>query len=110
MTRSQREHRFVNDLAHERDRQRQQWGGTVHDRKHTVSMWLVIVGVRFGKLCQAALHPTDSPANHYPARLSDGQKAILRYRLVQLAAVASAMAEQLGAEISEGSDDLSDCP
>ena len=90
------EHRFVNDIARERDRQRQQWGDE-HDELHTVGMWFAILGVRMGRLLEAGLHPTHSAIVRGPALLTPDESASLRYRLIQIAAVASAFAEQLDA-------------
>ena len=76
------EHRFVNDIARERHHQREKWGHDQHDSQHSNFGWLAILTVRMGKLAQAILNV--ETAGH------------VRHRLVQVAAVASAWAEQIG--------------
>ena len=82
------------ELLGERHRQRAQWGDD-HDTRHSVGMWFTILGVRVGRLLADALDPISSPAALHPDMLTDDERATLRHRAVQVAAVASALAEQL---------------
>ena len=85
---------IADEVADERRRQRQQWSKT-HDERHSVGMWIAILGARMGRLCSDALSHTWSPAAAHPDALNDAERALLRHRAVQVAAVASALAEQL---------------
>ena len=82
------------EVANERRRQREQWGFD-NDRLHSVAMWYTILGVHMGKLLAEGLDPVDSTAVKHPDQLSEADRAALRSRAVKVAAVASALAEQL---------------
>lgn len=71
------------EVFHERIRQNQKWGKQVHD----YGTWLMILGEEFGEVCQA-LQATKGWGKGTDAQ--DPYK-----ELIQLAAVAVAMAEQI---------------
>ena len=83
----------------ERLRQEQMWDD---DANHTLGMWAVILGTRYGKLTGVMLDATiprlcsdASAVSQHPAFVSSAEAAELRRRAVQVAAVAVALLEQL---------------
>ena len=84
------------DIRAERNRQTEMW--SPGDQIHPIAMWLTILNVRLGKLSAEALsgdQSTPSAAMYGPDHLAAEERVALRRRAVQLAAVATALAEQL---------------
>lgn len=79
-------------VADERAHQRETWDW---DTRHSIGTWLAILGVRTGKLSEAALDPENSPVYYDCANLHPDFAVLLYRRAIQTAAVAQAMAEQL---------------
>ena len=95
MSRMPHSERLVaHEVANERRRQREQWG-LDNNSIHSVAMWYTILGAHMGKLLAEGLTTDDSPAAQHPDQLSKADRAALRSRAVNVAAVASAFAEQL---------------
>lgn len=78
--------RVLKEIDLERDRQNGKWGR----QRHTDGNWLKILGEEFGEVCQAM------QIDMGWGKESDASN--LRTELIQLAAVAVAMAEQLREE------------
>jgi hypothetical protein len=76
-----------NDVLLERIRQNQLWGM----QKHHIGTWLAILGEEFGEVCQAA----QSHLKLVSAKETDSNN--LYEECIHLAAVASAIAEQVKA-------------
>jgi NTP pyrophosphatase (non-canonical NTP hydrolase) len=75
--------RILKEIDIERDRQNRKWGR----QRHTDGNWLKILGEEFGEVCQAM------QADMGWGKTSDASNK--RVELIQLAAVAVAMAEQI---------------
>lgn len=74
-----------NDVLLERIRQNQLWG----IQRHVWGKWLGILGEEFGEVCQAV------NKIHFPKDAKPTDAENLYEELIHLAAVASAMAEQV---------------
>jgi hypothetical protein len=74
-----------NDVLLERIKQNEKWG---HQR-HSIGVWLAILGEEFGEVCQAS----QSYLNLVSAKETDSDD--LYMELIHVAAVASAIAEQV---------------
>ena len=68
---------LCNEVIEERDRQDEKWGA---DRDNSPGLWITILGEEFGEVCRAVL---------------ERDRKNLREELIQVAAVALAMAEDL---------------
>lgn len=75
--------RILKEIDIERDRQNRKWGR----QRHTDGNWLKILGEEFGEVCQAM------QSDMGWGKTSDASNK--RVELIQLAAVAVAMAEQI---------------
>ncbi|MFD0825829.1 MazG-like family protein [Neobacillus sp. M.A.Huq-85] len=77
------------EVFKERVLQNQKWG----NQRHPLGVWLAILGEEFGEVCQA----TQSYLNLVSAKETDADD--LYKELIQVAAVASAIAEQIKEEM-----------
>jgi NTP pyrophosphatase (non-canonical NTP hydrolase) len=73
------------NVLEERLRQNEKWGL----QRHSLGVWLAILGEEFGEVCQAS----QSYLNIVSAKETDADD--LYMELIQVAAVASAIAEQI---------------
>lgn len=77
-----------NDVLLERIRQNQKWGL----QRHPIGVWLAILGEEFGEVCQASQSYLDLVSS----KKTDADD--LYMELIHVAAVASAIAEQIKEE------------
>jgi NTP pyrophosphatase (non-canonical NTP hydrolase) len=80
-----------NDVLMERIQQNEKWG----NQRHSLGVWLAILGEEFGEVCQAS----QSYLNLVSAKKTDAND--LYIELIQVAAVASAIAEQIKEESNQ---------
>lgn len=73
------------EILKERERQNEKWG----IQRHNIGVWLAILGEEFGEVCQAS----QSYLNLVSAKETDADD--LYKELIQVAAVACAIAEQI---------------
>ena len=85
------EDKVIELIRAERDRQQEKYHPD--DKYHLLSVWSVILSVRLGKLNELLLDPVDSAAYKPVHKLNGYEQHDIRRRCVEIAAVATAIAE-----------------
>ena len=96
--------RVQRDIDAERVRQKEMWGGFVHDSQHRLVDWSAILGKMLGDLCRRMIRPHESSTMHVRVRdVPQPDRDALYQQAIELAASAVALAEALSVPAPEAS-------